>query len=112
MLAYNVLRRDPDFLDEKERERLNLAHAEFGLVVIMAEGCFVAAAYAFSHPSSHPAWWVWSSLGVFLWFASYPAPLYQHAAECLRWRVREETDKDKETGLGAVSTILKKYGLL
>jgi hypothetical protein len=34
MLAYNVLRWDQEFADDKERERLNLAHAEFGLVVM------------------------------------------------------------------------------
>jgi len=110
MLAYNVLRRDPEFHDDKEQERLDLAHAEFGLVVMMAEGCFVAAAYAASHPASHPAWWVWLSLGVFLWGVSYPGPLQQHASECLRWRKREETEK--KNGTGAVSAVLKNYGFL
>jgi len=110
MLAYNVLRRDPKFVNDQERERLDLAHAEFGLVVMMAEGSFVAAVYVSTHPASHPAWWVWFSVGVLLWAASYPGPLQQHASECSHWRTRE--NNEKTDGFGAVSAVLKKHGLL
>lgn len=110
MLAYSVLRRDPEFTDDKERERLDLAHAEFGLIVMMAEGCFVAAAYTFKHPTSDPAWCVWFIGGLLLLAASYPGPLQQHASECLRWRARENSEKTN--GVGAVSAALKRNGLL
>ena len=113
ILAYNVLRHDPEFMSSDEQERHNLLHAEFGLVVMAAEGCFVGAAYARLHSSSSfsPLWWIWLVMGFLLVAASYPAPLQQHATECLRWRVREKEEKNKE-GIGAVSATLIKYGLL
>jgi hypothetical protein len=104
ILAYNVLRHDPDFMTSEEQERLNLLHAEFGLVVMAAEACFIGAAYARWHVSSHAVFWVWLATGFVLLVASYPAPLQQHATECLRWRIREKS--------GIVSETLKKYGLL
>ncbi len=110
MLAYNILRRDGTFLDKKEREELSVAHAEFGLVVMMAEGCFLAAAYVHTHRTSQPASWVWVIAGLVLWLASYPGPLQQHAIECSRWRARENTEKTG--GVGVVTAVLKKYGLL
>jgi hypothetical protein len=92
------------FLNDNEKERLNPAQTEFGLIVMMAEGCFAAAWYASLHPlCSNPDWW-WK-LGLFLLAASYPGPLQQHASECLRWRARERVS-------GAVSKVLRDYDLL
>ena len=112
MLAYNILRHDPEFLSRDEQDRLDLRHAEFGLVVMAAEACFVGAVYAKLRWPSSPAWWAWAGVCVLFIAASYPAPLQQHASECLRWRVREREEKVGDVETHPVSTTLKKYGLM
>ncbi|OLB38038.1 MAG: hypothetical protein AUH11_07680 [Acidobacteria bacterium 13_2_20CM_57_17] len=127
ILAYNTLRHDAVFLTLEEQKRLDLMHAEFGLVVMAAEACIFGAAYAgyklFRFHSL--AWWVplvWLVVGIVVFAASYPAPMQEHAIECLRWRTREkegdevEVEKDgkkiKTKIKNPVTTTLKKYGLL
>jgi hypothetical protein len=121
ILAYNILRHDPDFLTKEEEKRLDLMHAEFGLVVMAAEACIFGAAYA-----AHKLFWfhclkwwvplVWLGVGFLLFAASYPAPMQEHAIECLRWRTRENEEEKEEDGTKIrtypVTTALKKYGLL
>jgi hypothetical protein len=116
ILAYNILRHDSQFMTAEEQEGLDLKHAEFGLVVMAAEGCFFGAAYTKLHPClrpSSPAWWVWLVVGILLLAVSYPAPMQEHAIECLRWRFRENEEKDKEGNkTRPVSATLRKYGLV
>lgn len=119
ILAYNILRHDPIFLPREEQKRLDLIHAEFGLVVMAAEACTFGAAYAaYKLFRFHClAWWVplvWLAVGLLLLAASYPAPMQEHAIECLRWRTRENNNgDDKQTNTRQpVSTTLRKYGLL
>jgi hypothetical protein len=127
ILAYNILRHDTDFMKDEERKRLDLMHAEFGLVVMAGEACIFGAGYAayklFRFHSL--AWWVplvWLVVGILVLAASYPAPMQEHAIECLHWRTREkegdeveveEDDKKIKTKIkNPVTTTLKKYGLL
>lgn len=112
ILAYNILRHDPEFLDPVEENRLDLRHAEFGLVVMSAEACFVGAVYAKLRYPSSPAWWGWAAVCLLFIAASYPAPLQQHASECLRWRIREDEEEREGVKTRPVSTALRKYGLL
>jgi hypothetical protein len=85
--AYMMLR--SDFFSEEERETLNVAHAENGLVVMLAEGFAAAAVYAMSYPtesvSSRPLW----VLCLLFLLASYPRAVLQHQSECMRLRSRE-----------------------
>ena len=124
MLAYNILRHDPTFMTQDEQDSLDLKHAEFGLVVMAAEVFLLGAVYAgyiaYAAPAPpqtaspwNPPWWVWIVVSIFLFAASYPAPLQQHAIECLRWRTREdEEEAPPGTKTRPVTTTLKKYGLV
>jgi hypothetical protein len=95
MLAYTTLRRC-DFFSEQERETLNVAHAESGSVVMLAEGFTVAALYAMAYPSkaqiaSLPLLLIAGALLV----ASYPSAAGQHRLECMRFRARHTEVKTK-----------------
>lgn len=102
ILAYSTLRHGA-FWDEEERRKLNVAHAEGGLVVITAEGLLVAGLYANAFPDEArlPSDVLFVLSGLFF-FASYLSPWAQHALECLHMKNRE--DKVREN--------LRKAGLL
>lgn len=106
MAAYSALRRS-DFLSEKEQEKLNLAHAESGLVVMTAAGFGAAAWFVAKAPDWVPAarasdFWLFLGLAFVFLLASYPGALRQHASECLAWRRRES----------AAQTVLERLGFL
>jgi hypothetical protein len=100
MLAYTTLRQC-DFFPEQERETFNVAHAESGLVVMLAEGFAAAALYALAYPSKSQVGSLPLSLiaGAFF-LASYPSALCQHRLECMRFRDRERDVKSKLQAVG------------
>ncbi len=102
MYGYSTLRRS-NFLPEHERERLDIAHAENGLVVMTAEGLFAAAWYASIYPeNSLVGPWPLSVLGLMFWVASYPGALEQHSLECMHWRTRADDAR----------IVLRSFGVL
>lgn len=90
MWAYSTLRRS-DFLGEEEKARLDVAHAEGGLVVMTAEGLFLAAWYGWAYPDKTQVdYRVFLFLAVAFLVASYPGAWEQHSLECISWRTREK----------------------
>ncbi len=89
ILSYSALRHG-DFFGDKESCRLNVAHAESGLVVMTAEGLLAAALYANAFPdkTSVAPEVLFILSGLFL-IASYFWPWAQHSSECLRMKKKE-----------------------
>ncbi|SRR6266516_4019744 len=103
MLAYTSLRRS-DFFPERDREAINVAHAENGLVVMIAEGFAAATLYSLSYPtSSQVAWLPLCLLAVSFLVASYPSAIGQHRLECMRFRARRADVESKLRELGILS---------
>jgi hypothetical protein len=101
MLAYTALRWC-EFFPKQEREALDVAHAESGLVVMLAEGFAAAALYAMAYPSKSLV----APLSLFLlagvfFVASYPSAVGQHRLECMRFRASatEVRTKLQERGI-------------
>ena len=100
MLAYTLLRRS-DFFSEQERKSLNVAHAEMGLVVMIAEGLGAAVVYVVAFPTkSQVGWLPLSLLSIVFLVASFPGPFGQHIIECMRFRRRPDAVKAKLLELG------------
>ena len=101
MLAYTALRRSCFF--GKDKEDINIQHAEGHLIVMIAEGFLAASFYAKVCPcKSQISCLVLFILFVFFFVASYPHDIGQHILECMRFRVEEEK----------VKNILLKQGIL
>lgn len=102
MLAYTTLRRF-DFFPRREKEALDLAHAEIGSVVMLAEGFAAAATYAMACPcrTRVEPLPLWLLSGAFL-VASYMSAIAQHRSECLRFQCQR----------GRVILVLRSRGLL
>jgi hypothetical protein len=79
MTAYNILRRS-DFFPNKDS--LNIAHAENGLLVMSGVGLVIAAGYALSRGSSFGLALVLFVLAVVFLAASFWAEWIQHSVEC------------------------------
>src|SRR5258705_9094540 len=76
--AYTLLRRS-DFFTKREKQELDVAHAESGLVVMSFEGLFIAGWYARLHPgTSQVSGLILLSLCAVCLAASYPSGYVQH----------------------------------
>lgn len=101
ILAYTAVRRS-DFFGSK-KDKVDLAHAESGLVVMTSEGFIAAAFYAKYHPTMSPfSSVVWFALAAVCLIASYPSGWVQHQRECREMRF----------GRLKVEEILRSEGLL
>jgi len=89
MSAYSTLRRT-EFFSEQERQKLDVAHAEDGLVVMTAEGLFLAGAYAWWDSTAKIGAWPLFAVGLAFLVASYPGACQHHRLECLRFRKRTD----------------------
>jgi len=108
MLAYISLRRNKEFLDEAQQRKLDIAHAENGLVVMTAGGLFVASALVARHrccDSNGIGWIPLLIAGIVFWIASYFMATEQHKLECMHWRYKEAKD-------GGVKKTLIESGIL
>ena len=85
--AYTALR-GGDFFTREEAEKLNIAHAESGLIVMTSVGFLVAGFFAFKYPCHSDVRWVPAWIGLAFLVASYVGPLGQHRAECWRMQTR------------------------
>jgi len=83
--AYNVLRRS-DFFTNKES--LDMAHAENGLLVMTGVGLLIAAAYGLSQGGSLLLTVTLSVLAVVFIAASFKAEMIQYSIECMAIRER------------------------
>jgi len=83
--AYNVLRRS-DFFTNKES--LDMAHAENGLLVMTSVGLLIAAAYGLSHGGSLLLTVTLLVLAVIFIAASFKAEMIQYSIECMAIRER------------------------
>lgn len=79
MTAYNILRRS-DFFPNKDS--LNIAHAENGLLVMSGVGLVIAAGYALSRGSSFGLALTLFVLAIVFLAASFWAEWIQHSVEC------------------------------
>ena len=79
MTAYNILRRS-DFFPNKDS--LNIAHAENGLLVMSGVGLVIAAGYALSRGSSFGLALTLFVLAMVFLAASFWAEWIQHSVEC------------------------------
>lgn len=79
MTAYNILRRS-DFFPNKDS--LNIAHAENGLLVMSGVGLLIAAGYALSRGSSFGLASILFVLALVFLAASFWAEWIQHSVEC------------------------------
>jgi hypothetical protein len=79
MTAYNILRRS-DFFPNKDS--LNIAHAENGLLVMSGVGLVIAAGYALSRGSSFGLALTLFVLALVFLAASFWAEWIQHSVEC------------------------------
>jgi len=77
--AYNILRRS-DFFPDKDS--LNVAHAENGLLVMTGVGLFVAAGLALSQGNSFALTVTLLILSLVFFAASFRAEWVQHSVEC------------------------------
>ena len=97
-LAYTLLRHD--FFDEKQREYLDVRHAEDGLIILISE-TFIAAEtlYPWLHSTRDfdPGWPL--IFGIILFLLSSVTDIQQHRIEC----VYLKTDEAK------VTQIVKKF---
>lgn len=100
MLAYTALRRS-NLFPEREKEALNVFHAESGLVLMLAEGFALAALYVTFYPSDIQVAPLWLISGACL-IATYPGAVAQHRLECMHLRARSID----------VKRWLRKYGIL
>lgn len=100
MFAYTLLRQS-DFFSEDERKKLDVAHAESGLVVMMTEG--LVAAWVFTMLYSDKSQLDWLPLCILTFVslvASYPRPIGLHIVECIRFRTNPGDVKDKLRDFG------------
>lgn len=98
--AYTTLRHS-NFFSKQEEERLNILHAEAGLVVMTSEAFLLASWFAWKYPSavaSCALFWI----GIVFFLASYVGPIGQHRAECWRMQARRVE----------VILLLKRFGIL
>jgi len=103
ILAYSTLRHG-GFWDEEERRKLNVAHAESGLVVITAEGLLLAALYANAFPNeARVRSGVLFVLSGLFYFASYFWPWAQHTVECLYMKNNEDKVRENLTKAGVLA---------
>jgi hypothetical protein len=77
--AYNILRRSDFF---PNRDSLNVAHAENGLLVMSGVGLLIAAGYAVSQGKSFGLTLTLSVLAIVFLAASFWAEWIQHSVEC------------------------------
>lgn len=96
MLAYTTLRRY--FFKEKERETLDIAHAESGLVIMTAEALLVASWYG--KGSEMTGWQVLLMASLLFFLAPFPAAWGQHSLECMRFRAGEQRARQILGGSG------------
>jgi len=103
MMAYTVLRQS-DLYEKDEKQALNIAHAESGLVVVTATGLLAAGVFAAAVPKNTPP--VPSAIlfafSIAFLVASYPRAWAQHSLECLRMKTKRKK----------VEEVLRAYGLL
>jgi len=83
--AYNVLRRGDFFVN---KESLEMAHAENGLLVMTGVGLLIAAAYGLSRGGSLLLSAVLLVLAVVFIAASFKAEMVQYSVECMALRER------------------------
>jgi hypothetical protein len=81
--AYNVLRRSDFFVN---KESLEIAHAENGLLVMTGVGLLIAAAYGLSRGGSLLLTAVLLVLAVIFIAASFKAEMIQYSVECMAVR--------------------------
>lgn len=100
--AYTLLRRS-DFFSKQEKQELDVAHAESGLVVMSFEGLLLAGLYARLHAgASQLGWFTLFTLSLVCLVASYPSGYVQHQNECSRMRKREAVVTAKLTEFGVL----------
>jgi hypothetical protein len=101
MVAYSTLRRS-EFFTDTEKDTLDIAHAEAGLILMSAELLWAAAMVpAFYREESQIGWFPLTILGFALFVLSFSFGIFQHRVECARFH--EKPDKVKE--------MLEKYGI-
>jgi hypothetical protein len=83
--AYNVLRRSDFFVN---KESLEMAHAENGLLVMTGVGLLIAAAYGLSRGGSLLLTTILLVLAVIFIAASFKAEMVQYSVECMAVRER------------------------
>lgn len=83
--AYNVLRRSEFFTN---KESLNVAHTENGLLVMTGIGLLIAALYGLGHNSSLLLMFILLVLAVIFLTASFKAQMVQYSLECMAIRER------------------------
>ncbi len=95
IFAYGVLRRG-SLWDREEKDALNVAHAENGLVVITFVGFLLAWLYGQFFPSdlTTTASIILPSLSILFLVASYPMAFEQHTVECLYMRRNKQKVQD------------------
>jgi hypothetical protein len=89
IIAYTTIRRS-DFFSDADKEKVDVAHAETGAVVLSFEGFLAAALYDLFYPGHALVTWPWlfAFAGACL-VASYIGSFHQHAFECMEFRKRE-----------------------
>jgi hypothetical protein len=83
--AYNVLRHSDFFAN---RESLNVAHAENGLLVMTGVGLLIAVLYGLGHSSSLLLTFILLVLAIIFIAASFKAEMVQYSLECMAIRER------------------------
>lgn len=102
MTAYTIIRRSDFF---PNREALDVAHAEIGLVVMTSEALLLGALFVAKYPDADKwavGWWPLFLVGVGFLVASYPGTIEQHRVEC--WEMRRRWSD--------IANILRRSGVL
>ncbi|MCK4873536.1 MAG: hypothetical protein KAS72_12495 [Phycisphaerales bacterium] len=102
MLAYTLVRWSDFFHDKQARD---IAHAENGLLILTAEGLFIASWYAW-YAEIPDKWLPYFVLGLVFFIASYGPAIRNHSWECFVMKRRQEelVKRLQEMGLVANRT--------